>query len=131
MKGDLVLQFEPQPLPSPCDRSQDNDLDLSLEQESVRENQQESGQMVEVVPDESESLKEVKTHQPQSKLTLKKLLNKIRNQKEEWTSRSEKEFPSKIATVESGTITSEERQLADLEQTDEQHKNSVCEAKGV
>ncbi|KFQ19012.1 Centrosomal protein KIAA1731, partial [Merops nubicus] len=26
IKGDLVLQFEPQPLPAPSDRSQDNDL---------------------------------------------------------------------------------------------------------
>ncbi|NXN77862.1 CE295 protein, partial [Bombycilla garrulus] len=26
MKGDLILQFEPQPLPAPSDRSQDNDL---------------------------------------------------------------------------------------------------------
>ncbi|NXN94286.1 CE295 protein, partial [Rhinopomastus cyanomelas] len=26
MKGDLVLQFEPQPLPAPSDRSQDNEL---------------------------------------------------------------------------------------------------------
>ncbi|KFV41697.1 Centrosomal protein KIAA1731, partial [Tyto alba] len=26
LKGDLILQFEPQPLPAPADRSQDNDL---------------------------------------------------------------------------------------------------------
>ncbi|NXT84092.1 CE295 protein, partial [Zapornia atra] len=26
VKGDLILQFEPQPLPAPCNRSQDNDL---------------------------------------------------------------------------------------------------------
>ncbi|NXO23658.1 CE295 protein, partial [Cisticola juncidis] len=26
MKGDLILQFEPQPLPTPSDRAQDNDL---------------------------------------------------------------------------------------------------------
>ncbi|XP_004938927.2 centrosomal protein of 295 kDa isoform X1 [Gallus gallus] len=130
MKGDLILQFEPQPLPSPSDRSQDNDLDLSLEQESVRDSQQESEQMAEEeVPGESESHKEVKTHQPQSKLALKKLLNKIRNQKEEWISKSEKEFPSKIETIESGTIAGNERQLVDLELNDEQHKNSVCEAK--
>jgi len=62
---------------------------------------------------------------------LKKLLNKIRNQKEEWISKSEKEFPSKIETIESGTIAGNERQLVDLELNDEQHKNSVCEAKGM
>ncbi|XP_072182915.1 centrosomal protein of 295 kDa [Excalfactoria chinensis] len=130
MKGDLILQFEPQPLPSPSDKSQDNDLDLSLEQESVCDSQQELGQTAkEEVPGESESHKEVKTHQPQSKLALKKLLNKIRNQKEQWISKSEKEFPSKNETTESGTTAGKERQLVDLDLNDERHKNSVCEAK--
>ncbi|XP_035184616.1 centrosomal protein of 295 kDa isoform X2 [Oxyura jamaicensis] len=130
MKGDLILQFEPQPLPAPSDRSQDNDLDLSLEQESACDNRQESEQMTEgEVPAESEKHEEAKTHQSQSKLALKKLLNKIRSQKEEWTSKNEKEVPSEVETIESGTIPSEERQLCDLELDYEQHKNSVCEAK--
>lgn len=75
--------------------------------------------------------KEVKTHQPQSKLALKKLLNKIRNQKEEWISKSEKEFPSKIETTESGTIAGKETQQVDLDLNDEQHKNSECESTGM
>ncbi|XP_074773436.1 centrosomal protein of 295 kDa [Athene noctua] len=138
MKGDLFLQFEPQPLPAPSDRSQDNDLDISLEQESACDTQpesacdtqQESGQITEEeVPNESENHKEAKTHQPQSKLALKKLLNKIRSQKEEWTSKSEKEIQSEIETIESGTITSEERPLPDLELHCEQQRNTICEAK--
>ncbi|XP_074427495.1 centrosomal protein of 295 kDa isoform X2 [Larus michahellis] len=130
MKEDLILQFEPQPLPAPPERSQDNDLDISLEQESACDTQQESGQMTEEdVPNESENLEEAKTHQPQSKLALKKLLNKIRSQKEEWTSRSEKEIQSEIETIESGTIASEERPLCDLELNCEQQKNALCEAK--
>lgn len=56
MKGDLILQFEPQPLPAPSDRSQDNDLDISLEQESACDTQQELEQMIEEeVSNESES----------------------------------------------------------------------------
>ncbi|XP_074716393.1 centrosomal protein of 295 kDa [Strix uralensis] len=138
MKGDLILQFEPQPLPAPSDRSQDNELDISLEQESACDTQpesacdtrQESGQIIEEeVPKESENHKEAKTHQPQSKLALKKLLNKIRSQKEEWTSKSEKEIQSEIETIESGTIASEERPLCDLELNYEQQRNTVCEAK--
>ncbi|XP_035398569.2 centrosomal protein of 295 kDa isoform X1 [Cygnus atratus] len=130
MKGDLILQFEPQPLPAPSDRSQDNDLDLSLEQEPACDSRQESEQMTEgEVPDGAEKHEEAKTHQSQSKLALKKLLNKIRSQKEEWTSKNEKEIPSEVETIESGTIPSEERQLCDLELDYEQHKNSVCEAK--
>ncbi|KAM6212009.1 centrosomal protein of 295 kDa isoform 1-T3 [Sarcoramphus papa] len=138
MKGDLILQFEPQPLPAPSDRSQDNDLDISLEQESACDTQPESacdtqqelGQMIEEeVPDESENHEEAKAHRPQSKLALKKLLTKIRSQKEEWTSKSEKEIQSEIETIESGTIASEERPLCDLELNCEQQKNTVCEAK--
>ncbi|KAI1242057.1 hypothetical protein IHE44_0005573 [Lamprotornis superbus] len=41
MKGDLILQFEPQPLPAPSDRAQDNDLDISLEHESASDTQPE------------------------------------------------------------------------------------------
>lgn len=74
---------------------------------------------------------EAKTHQSQSKLALKKLLNKIRSQKEEWTSKNEKEIPSEAETIESGTIPSEERQLCDVELDCEQHRNSVCEAEGM
>ncbi|KAK2512928.1 Cep295 [Columba guinea] len=138
MKGDLILQFEPQPLTAPSDRSQDNELDISLEQESACDTQQEpacdtqqeSGQMMEEeVPNESENHEEVKTHQPQSKLALKKLLNKIRSQKEEWTSKSEKESQSEIGTIESGTIASEERPLCDSELNCEQQKNTVGQAK--
>ncbi|KAM6382970.1 centrosomal protein of 295 kDa isoform 3-T3 [Alca torda] len=138
MKEDLILQFEPQPLPAPSERSQDNDLDISLEQESACDTQpasacdtqQELGQMTEEeVPNESENLEEAKTHQPQSKLALKKLLNKIRSQKEEWTSKSEKEIQSEIETIESGTIASEERPLCDLELDCEQQKNALCEVK--
>ncbi|XP_074937274.1 centrosomal protein of 295 kDa isoform X1 [Phalacrocorax aristotelis] len=130
IKGDLILQFEPQPLPAPSDTCQDNDLDISLEQESPCDIQQESGQMIEEeVPNESENCEEAKPHQPQSKLALKKLLNKIRSQKQEWTSKTEKESQSEIETIESGTITSEERPLCDLELNYEQQKNTLCEAK--
>ncbi|XP_030328027.1 centrosomal protein of 295 kDa isoform X2 [Strigops habroptila] len=124
MKEDLILQFEPQPLPGPSDRPHDNDLDISLEQESACDAQPE-----EKVPSESEDHEEAKTRQLQSKLALKKLLNKIRSQKEEWTSKSEKDTQSEVETIESGTIASEERPLCDSELNFEQQKNIVCEAK--
>ncbi|XP_030310508.1 centrosomal protein of 295 kDa [Calypte anna] len=136
VKGDLILQFEPQPLPTPSVRSQD--LDISLEQESPCDTQPESacdtgeelGQMIEEDGlNESENHREGKTRQLQSKLVLKKLLNKIRNQKEEWTSKSEKDIQSESETIESGTIASEERPLCDLELSCEQQENTVPEAK--
>ncbi|XP_027501271.1 centrosomal protein of 295 kDa isoform X3 [Corapipo altera] len=138
MKGDLILHFEPQPLPAPSDRVQDNDLDISLEQESACQSQPEPACDIQLesehvteeeVPSESENQEEEKTCQPRSKRALKKLLNKIRSQKEEWTSKCEKESQSEFETIESGTIASEERPLYDLELDSEQQKNTVCKAK--
>ncbi|XP_017693300.1 PREDICTED: centrosomal protein of 295 kDa isoform X4 [Lepidothrix coronata] len=138
MKGDLILHFEPQPLPVPSDRVQDNDLDISLEQESACHSQPEPACDIQLesehvieeeVPSESENQEEAKTCQPRSKRALKKLLNKIRSQKEEWTSKCEKESQSEFETIESGTIASEERPLCDLELDSEQQKNTVCKAK--
>ncbi|XP_027533235.1 centrosomal protein of 295 kDa isoform X7 [Neopelma chrysocephalum] len=139
VKGDLILRFEPQPLPTPSERAQDNDLDISLEQESACHSQQEPACDIQLesehvieeeVPSESENQEEAKTCQPRSKRALKKLLNKIRSQKEEWTSKCEKESQSEFETIESGTIASEERPLCDLELDSEQQKNTVCKAKG-
>lgn len=59
------------------------------------------------------------------------MLNKIRSQKEEWISKSEKERPSEFETIESGTVASEKRPLCDLELNKEQQKNAVSEAKGT
>ncbi|XP_058714763.1 centrosomal protein of 295 kDa isoform X2 [Poecile atricapillus] len=135
---DLILQFEPQPLPAPSDRAQDNDLDISLEHESACDTQpelpcdtrQESERVIEEgVLNEPERHEEGKTFQPRSKLALKKLLNKIRSQKEEWTSKSEKESQSEFDSIESGTIASEKRPLCDLELNKEQQKNTVSQAK--
>ncbi|XP_071411893.1 centrosomal protein of 295 kDa isoform X3 [Pithys albifrons albifrons] len=135
VKGDLILHFEPQPLPSPSDRAHDNDLDISLEQESACDTQpesacdiqQESEHVIEEeIPSEPENQEEAKTCQPRSKLALKKLLNKIRSQKEEWTSKCESQ--SELETIESGTIASEETPLCDLKLNNEQQKNTVCEA---
>ncbi|NXB51110.1 CE295 protein, partial [Leucopsar rothschildi] len=140
MKGDLILQFEPQPLPAPSDRAQDNDLDISLEHESACDTQpelpcdtqQEPEHVIEEeVPSEPERHEEGKTCQPQPKLALKKLLSKIRSQKEEWTSKSEKERQSEFETFESGTIASGKRPLCDLELNKEQQKNTMSEAKGT
>ncbi|XP_039912334.1 centrosomal protein of 295 kDa isoform X3 [Hirundo rustica] len=138
MKGDLILQFEPQPLPAPSDRLQDNDLDISLEHESACDTQselpcgtQQASEHVieEEVPNEPERHEEGKIVQPRSKLALKKLLNKIRSQKEEWTSKSEQESQSEYETIESGTTASEKRPLRDLELNKEQQKNTASEAK--
>ena len=72
-----------------------------------------------------------KAPEPQSRLALKKLLNKIRNQKDQWTARDEPEDQSDIGTIESGTLSSGERRLCDSEPEQEPKDAPVCEGKGM
>nr|XP_032632498.1 centrosomal protein of 295 kDa isoform X4 [Chelonoidis abingdonii] len=131
MKGDMILHLEPQPLPIPSDRSQDEDLDISLEPDFACETEP---KLDDVTEKESQHPNEPENHevrvapQPQSKLVLKKLLNKIRSQKNQWTSKCEAEIQSEIETIESGTLSSEERRLCDSDPGHEQHTDSVSEA---
>ncbi|XP_075775417.1 centrosomal protein of 295 kDa isoform X3 [Pelodiscus sinensis] len=130
MKGDMILHLEPQPLPIPSDRSQDEDLNISLEPDSACETQ---SKLDEVAEKEDQHFSESENHevgmvsQTQSKLVLKKLLNKIRSQKDQWTSKCEAEVQSEIETIESGTLASEERRLCDSEPGHEQHADSVSQ----
>ncbi|XP_067424365.1 centrosomal protein of 295 kDa isoform X2 [Emydura macquarii macquarii] len=131
MKGDMILHLEPQPLPIPSDRSQDNDLDISLEPDFACETQPKLDKVTEEEaqhPSEPENHEMGMAPQPQSKLVLKKLLNKIRSQKDQWTSKCEAEIQSEIETIESGTLASEERRLCDSAPGHEQHADSVSEA---
>ncbi|XP_070605708.1 centrosomal protein of 295 kDa isoform X2 [Erythrolamprus reginae] len=108
MKGDLILHLDPQPLPALSEASQDDELELSQEPEPVCEL---SPELTSEIEKHEPSGSEVeKTCQPPAKLALKKLLNKIRNQKDNWTSRCESEVQSDIGTIESGTISNEEKE---------------------
>ncbi|XP_026535704.1 centrosomal protein of 295 kDa isoform X1 [Notechis scutatus] len=102
MKGDLILHLDPQPLPALSEASQDDELELSQEPEPVCEL---SPKLANEIRNNEPSGSEVETMcQPSAKLALKKLLNKIRNQKDNWTSRCESEVQSDLGTIESGTI---------------------------
>ncbi|XP_033002017.1 centrosomal protein of 295 kDa [Lacerta agilis] len=127
MKGDLILHLDPQPLPTFTGRSQDDELELSQEPGSVFEV---PPSLPDEVKDSEPSSSEVeKPPEPQSKLALKKLLNKIRNQKDHWTTGSEPEITSEIESIESGTISSRERRLYDSESEPEPKSDPVSEAR--
>nr|XP_014354082.1 PREDICTED: centrosomal protein of 295 kDa [Latimeria chalumnae] len=98
MKGDVVLCLKPEPLSAVSVGTQDEDLDISLEPEATQD--------VENAPEPAPAM----SHPSPSKQALKKLLNKIRTQRDQWTSRSESENMSEAMTIESGSITSEEMQ---------------------
>ncbi|XP_043360077.1 centrosomal protein of 295 kDa isoform X7 [Dermochelys coriacea] len=131
MKGDMILHLEPQPLPIPSDRPQDEDLDISLEPDFACETQP---NLDEVAEKEAQHPSEPENHevrvapQSQSKLVFKKLLNKIRSQKDQWTSKCDPEIQSEIGTIETGTLASEERRLCDSDPGREQHTDSISEA---
>uniref|UniRef100_A0A6J0VHE5 Centrosomal protein of 295 kDa isoform X2 n=1 Tax=Pogona vitticeps TaxID=103695 RepID=A0A6J0VHE5_9SAUR len=127
MKGDLILHLDPQPLPTLLKQSQDDDLELSQEPDSVSEVAR--GQEDEVKNIEPGGREVEKAPEPQSRLALKKLLNKIRNQKDQWTARDEPEDQSDMGTIESGTLSSGERRLCDSEPEQEPKDAPVCEGK--
>ncbi|KAM8977668.1 centrosomal protein of 295 kDa [Pelodytes ibericus] len=106
VKGDLVLHLKPQPLPVPSINSGDGDLDLSVEPEPIPEIQGPSGSTDEVTPlDRPDG----ESRAPPSRLVLKRLLNKIRNQKDQWSAKSDSETVSD--TLESGSLTNEKEEL--------------------
>ncbi|KAM9658217.1 centrosomal protein of 295 kDa isoform 4-T4 [Trichechus inunguis] len=121
VKGNLILHLEPEPLPT--DQTQDEELDLSMEQEDLNETENPQVSEAEKIhPSEIDVPLAVNTQQIPSKILFKKLLNKIRSQKSLWTIKSMSEdeseiigtvseAESKVLTIESGTIASEEQTL--------------------
>ncbi|XP_029458181.1 centrosomal protein of 295 kDa isoform X2 [Rhinatrema bivittatum] len=122
VKGDMILHLEPEPLPVPSVQTKDEDLDLSMEPEHVHDTQQQSdnGRAEEVVSEPVPAAKEFT--QPPSNLVLKKLLNKIRTQKNHWMSKAETETLSD--TIESGSLPIEERGMDGRIADQEPHPNT-------
>ncbi|XP_075054832.1 centrosomal protein of 295 kDa isoform X2 [Mixophyes fleayi] len=96
MKGDMILHLKPQPLPEPSVTSVDEELDLSVEPEAVSAPRHRSGG-----PDPLAEPQE-ETREPQSRLVLRKLLNRIRTQKDQWSAKSDVDTVSD--TLESGSL---------------------------
>ncbi|KAM3935322.1 centrosomal protein of 295 kDa [Leptodactylus fuscus] len=121
IRGDMVLQLKPQPLPDPSVTSIDEDLDLTVEPEVVSGVEQRSGG--------SEDISSVEEHQeearePPSKQVLKRLLNRIRTQKDQWQAKAE----TVSDTLESGSLPVDQ-ESADVLQ--EEEKKSVINSAEV
>ncbi|XP_041727185.2 centrosomal protein of 295 kDa isoform X1 [Coregonus clupeaformis] len=116
VKGDLVLQLVPEPLPAVSTGSQDEDLDLTLE-EATPELTPLAG--AEEQPDEEPS----RPLGGAPRQALKKLLTRIRSQRDHWSYRRLVDPPSDRqttptaecnttaggTTIETGSLASEER----------------------
>nr|XP_020479192.1 centrosomal protein of 295 kDa isoform X2 [Monopterus albus] len=122
VKGDLVVQLMPEPLPAQSAGSQDQELDVTLDEvatpeteETQHDTEQESGSS------EQEASAEVKPSKPAARRALKKLLDRIRSQRSQWTDHNSHVpaadspaatsdlIPERDTTIDTGSLTSEER----------------------
>lgn len=125
VKGDLVLQLVPEPLPDMSTDSQDQELDLTLEEDPFtvtppdvmlgdqKGNSHDSGQPQEPAAQIQEEAPRPAGGAPRQ--ALRKLLSRIRTQRDEWVSRGVHERPAEgqvtyeDMTIDSGSLGSEER----------------------
>ncbi|XP_018412313.1 PREDICTED: centrosomal protein of 295 kDa [Nanorana parkeri] len=113
-RGDMVLHLKPQPLPDPTVASIDEDLDLSVEPETASAVVPAFGETEQVSPSGEHQGQKVKSREPQSRIVLKRLLNRIRTQKDQWSSKSDAETVSE--TLESGSLPVEDAAQEAVEQ---------------
>ncbi|XP_075707592.1 centrosomal protein of 295 kDa isoform X2 [Rhinoderma darwinii] len=98
MRGDMVLHLKPQPLPDPSVTSVDEDLDLTAEPEVVSGVERHLGGTEDISVEEHQEARE-----PQSKQVLKRLLNRIRTQKDQWIAKADT-IDAVSDTLESGSL---------------------------
>ncbi|XP_069389921.1 centrosomal protein of 295 kDa isoform X2 [Paralichthys olivaceus] len=122
VKGDLVVQLAPEPLPALSTGSQDQELDVTLDDISTpgTDNTAHEAER-EAVSDEQETSAGVEASRPGPRRALKKLLDRIRGQRNQWTEHSSgvspadsptvmtDQIPERDTTIETGSLTSEEK----------------------
>ncbi|XP_008281294.1 uncharacterized protein cep295 [Stegastes partitus] len=121
VKGDLVVRLVPEPLPAPSTGSQDQELDVTLDETTTAEteNTQHDTEQ-DVGSTEQETSAEVEPSRPAPRRALKKLLDRIRSQRNQWTNSStvpiadsptdiSDQIPERDTSIETGSLTAEER----------------------
>ncbi|XP_056297464.1 uncharacterized protein cep295 isoform X2 [Pseudoliparis swirei] len=116
VKGDLVVQLVPEPLPALSMGSQDQELEVSLDEVATQgpvpkqhDAEREAGCTEEEASAQAESFK------PAPRWALKKLLDRIRSQRNQWTDPAADsptaitaQIPERDTTIDTGSLTSEE-----------------------
>ncbi|XP_044058281.1 centrosomal protein of 295 kDa isoform X2 [Siniperca chuatsi] len=113
VKGDLVIQLVPEPLPALSTGSQELDVTLDEIATSGTENTQHDTKQ--------ETSAQVEPSKPAPRRALKKLLDRIRSQRNQWTDQNSHEpagdspatitdqIPERDTTIDTGSLTSEEK----------------------
>ncbi|XP_076001882.1 centrosomal protein 295 isoform X3 [Genypterus blacodes] len=123
IKGDLVLQLVPEPLPALSTSSRDRELDVSLDDAATQEteNTHDAEQEARGAKQET-SAEAAEPSRPAPRQALKKLLERIRGQRNCWSGVSSfgpdvdaptainDQIPERDTTIDTGSLVSEERQ---------------------
>ncbi|XP_034385039.1 uncharacterized protein cep295 isoform X3 [Cyclopterus lumpus] len=115
VKGDLVVQLVPEPLPAPSTGSQDQELDVTLDEiasQGAVPTQHDAEQEAGCTEEEASAQESFK---PAPRRTLKKLLDRIRSQRNQWTDPAADsptaitaQIPERDTTIDTGSLTSGE-----------------------
>ncbi|XP_070685424.1 centrosomal protein of 295 kDa [Pempheris klunzingeri] len=122
VKGDLVVQLVPEPLPALSTGSQDQELDVTLDEISTAgtENAQLDTER-DAGSTEQGASAQAEPSKPAPRRALKKLLDRIRSQRTQWTDRSSHvptadcltdatdQIPERDTTIDTGSLTGEEK----------------------
>ncbi|XP_039646701.1 centrosomal protein of 295 kDa isoform X2 [Perca fluviatilis] len=141
VKGDLVVQLAPEPLPALSTGSQDQELDITLDEiaaQETRNAQHDTDQ--DAGGTEQETSAHVEPSKPAPRRALKKLLDRIRSQRNQWTDHSSHapaadsptaitdQIPERDTTIDTGSLTSEEKdKLPPIELAEPGHSPPVLE----
>ncbi|XP_036977228.1 centrosomal protein of 295 kDa isoform X3 [Acanthopagrus latus] len=123
VKGDLVVQLVPEPLPALSTGSQDRELDVTVDEDATprtentqHDTEQETGSA------EMETSAPVGPSRPAPRKALKKLLDRIRTQRNHWAESNSDvpaadsptgisaQIPERDTTIDTGSLTSEEKE---------------------
>ncbi|XP_078103166.1 centrosomal protein 295 isoform X1 [Sander vitreus] len=122
VKGDLVVQLVPEPLPALSTGSQDQELDVTLDEiatQETRNPQHDTDQ--DAGGTEQETSAQVEPSKAAPRRALKKLLDRIRSQRNQWTDHNSHvpaadsptavtdQIPERDTTIDTGSLTSEEK----------------------
>ncbi|XP_034556597.1 centrosomal protein of 295 kDa isoform X2 [Notolabrus celidotus] len=118
VKGDLVVQLVPEPLPALSTGSQDQELDVT--QDDITTPGIENAQR-EAESNEQETSSQEVPSKPAPRRALKKLLDRIRSQRNQWVDQNScvpaadppavitDQIPERDTTIDTGSLTSEEK----------------------
>uniref|UniRef100_A0A3P8TQB8 Uncharacterized protein n=1 Tax=Amphiprion percula TaxID=161767 RepID=A0A3P8TQB8_AMPPE len=121
VKGDLVVRLVPEPLPAPSTGTQDQELDVTLDEINTAETENTQHDTEEDAGStEQETSAEAVPSRPAPRRALKKLLDRIRNQRNQWTNSSRDpaadsptvisdQIPERDTSIETGSLTAEEK----------------------